>query len=73
MTQIGAALSVLLLVLSARLLLSVVIAVQMEALLLAAMSGNVIISMAACPLIGLAGITPYILPYPVQLTRAVML
>ncbi len=67
MTQVGVAAGVLFLlpladILSARRLLLAVIPAQMAALLLAAVSGRAITLMAACLLIGFAGITPYVLP-----------
>lgn len=67
LTQIGVALGVLFLlpladILSARLLLLAAIPVQMAGLLLAAASGNGVVLAAACLLIGLAGVTPYVLP-----------
>lgn len=67
LTQVGVAAGVLFLLpladlVSARHLLLAVIPAQMAALLLAAASGRTTTLMAACLLIGFAGITPYVLP-----------
>ncbi len=67
LTQAGVAVGVLFLLpladtLSARRLLLAVIPVQMAALLLAAVSVHTAILAAACMLIGLASVTPYVLP-----------
>ena len=69
--QVGLALGVFLVpradILSLRRLLLTVVPLQVVALLLAATSGNSARLAAACLLIGLAGITPYVLPPYVSL------